>query len=209
MPTLTVLMVTEYEDAALPFIERAHRLASRLAVPFVLAVDRHAATTVAAYPRGARIVDVDSRGAGYLEAVLNDALDACDTEYVFRIDDDEAVSGSLADWLRAWGADPAPLYAFPRAALWPDAGHRIAQVPWWPDAQARLATRELSRRSRLHEMWACEEVYVPHPIVHYSYLCHDAEWHERRRAAYAIARPDCVYPMPDDTTRVVDYDPRD
>jgi len=204
MPALTVLVVTEGAPGAWPYVDCARALAERRVIPFVLALDVHARPYLS-NPVGIYPVVVNSHGAGYLEAVLNDALDACDTEYVLRIDDDETVSAELTAWLSEWvtDPDPAPQYTFPRAALWPDYAHRIDQPPWWPDPQARLATRELSRRDRLHEPWRGEEVYVPHPIVHHTYLCHDDAWHARRKAAYAIARPDCPYPMPDEGTKVV------
>lgn len=218
MPTLTVLMVTRLEQHAWMFLEAANDLADTLDAELVIGVDHPAiergagAHVTAAAGRAvsrlaphARIVTVDSHGAGYLEACLNQALDVCTGEYVLRIDDDERVSDGLAAWLAGWaaGGGRSPLYAFPRAALWPDDGTRIDQPPWWPDAQARLATRVLSRRSYLHEMWQCEDVYVPHPILHYTYLCHDVAWHDRQRAAYARARPDCPYPMPREGLRTV------
>lgn len=214
MPTLTVLTVSTLPAYGWRFIRDARDLAQDLGAEYVLAVDlggmpaeRAESMRGLGESRGpnTRTVFVDSQGKGYLEACLNQALDQCDSEYVLRLDDDERATPILAKWLREWVrcCRPEKQYTFARAALYPDADHYVAQQPWWPDPQARLATRELSRRSYLHELWHGGEVYVPNPIEHHVYLVKTAAEHDAIRAIYATARPDAPYPMPNEQTKVV------
>lgn len=211
---LSVLVVSEGRPEAWPFIGEAEQLAVSLGAEFVLALDTHDwADTLTRDQLGAirvdsktkRVVFVDSHGAGYWAACANQGFDACRRRYVFRLDDDERASPGLVAWLREWvrHSTAADQYTFNRAALWPDADHRIDAPPWWPDPQMRLALRERCYRSTLHEPWTGEVVTVPHEIEHHTYIVHDNAWHERRRVAYAKARPDWPYPMPDDRTKVV------
>lgn len=213
-PTLTVLTVSTLPWYAWRFIRLARNIAEGLGAEHVLAADLGGMPTIRADALralgegdgpGTRTVFVDSGGAGYLEACLNQAIDRCNGEYIFRLDDDERASPALAMWLREWlgDANAEPQYTFPRAALWPDEAHWANEPEVWPDAQARLATRELSRRSYVHEQWCGDEVFVKAPIIHHSYLVKTAAEHEAIAAVYRRERPDAPYWMPNDATRTV------
>jgi len=214
MPTLTVLTVSTLPHYGWRFIRDAEMLAQTLGAECVLACDLGGMPSVRAdamrqLGEGVRphrqTEFVDSQGAGYVEACLNQAIARCNGEYILRLDDDERASPGMVEWLRAWLAspDPDPQYTFARAVLWPDETTRIDVPPFWPDPQCRLATRELSRRSQVHELWQGDETYVVHPILHYQFLVKTPAEHTAIAAVYARERPDAPYTMPTDATRTV------
>lgn len=128
---------------------------------------------------------------GYIESVLDRAVDLTSRPYVFRIDDDESLSDGLVAWLIAGAYRSAPHWKFPRAHLWRDKQHYITNPPLWPDEQTRLSTRELSYgRSSIH----CGSPFgggelCPHPLLHHKFLVKSREEREAIVKRYDAVSP--------------------
>lgn len=126
-------------------------------------------------------VEYDGRDAGCIEHVLDDALDVCKPGYVLRLDDDEACSTKLIEWLAGGEYLIADHWCFPRYNLWPDEGSFITSHALFPDLQTRLSLKDKSggrqtpHQPSPHGTGRCATV----PILHHKFLVKPIE--ERRR----------------------------
>jgi hypothetical protein len=147
-PRLSVLCVTRYEDHAKPFIRKLMQLVQlHPSAELVLGADGDDAWDVLAdwCPEAReegitlRVYNVTSRG--FIESVLDEVLAECTGDYVLRIDDDEACSPALVQWLCEERYLHGDHWKFSRAHLWPDKDHYIVDLPLWPDHQTRLSVK--------------------------------------------------------------------
>ncbi len=161
---------------------------------------------------------VHVQSLGYLESVLDEALTHCHGEYVLRLDDDETLDHTAIEWLkygeflkRLW---PGPaIWKFARFNLWKDTDHYLANPPLWPDAQTRLAPRELSGdRKPIHA--GCPHGggnWAPGAILHHSYLvksyatrCAIAEKYDRIQAGAGTSPGMLPFTRPEDAFTQLD-----
>lgn len=163
MSDLTILCISEGRDHAKPFIEQLGGDADAIGAEFLLLRDGH-----------------ELHSGGYVESVLDKALEQCETEYVFRLDDDERLPLQTVAWLASGAYRKATHWAFKRRNLWPDEKHFIFNPPLYPDLQTRLSVKEKSgRRSVIHSgsPFGTGEV-APFPIDHYKFLVRPKEERE-------------------------------
>lgn len=157
VPTLSILCVTRGEAHAWRFLQamlataKAIVSASVPEVEVVFAADGPEAERALEAPRyvGFTIARVDS--AGYMESVLDPAVERCSGDYILRIDDDERCSPAMVEWLKsgAWSSEPA--WAFATAALWGDDQHVLTMPELWPQYHTRLTVKaRAGGRSRIH-----------------------------------------------------------
>lgn len=139
MSDLSILCVTRAEPHALSFLRAMRSVAFATGAELVVAADGVDATLVLQSEFGGRVVTVKSKG--YIESVLDEAVGACATDYVLRLDDDEKCSPAMVKWIAAGSYRVADHWKFPRANLWPTAD-QVAMTPHlWPDVQTRLSVR--------------------------------------------------------------------
>jgi len=140
---LSILCVTKGESYARPFIQDMLRLAYSIGAEVVLAADGPTAMcNLRAWNTSARLVRVDSKG--YIESVLDEAVDACRGVYILRLDDDERCSPAMEKWLDEVQYTQDVHWKFPRAHFWKDLRTCIINPPLWPDHQTRLSVKEMS-----------------------------------------------------------------
>lgn len=175
-PDLTVLCVTRGEGYALPFLEDMQELAEDIGATLVVAADGNTAFN---HLEGLNPIRVHSHG--YIESVLDEALDHVATEYVLRLDDDERVSYGMYVWLLENHYRDADHWAFPRAHLWPDASRYVTSSPLWPDLQTRLSVKAKAGGRRVVHAGSPYGTgrVAPCVIEHHKFLVRPIE--ERRR----------------------------
>jgi hypothetical protein len=179
---LSILCVTRAQRRVLPLVERMLDLSFRNKEwECVLAADGKDAYSELEYlSRFARVVQVES--AGYVESVLDEAIGACQGEYILRLDDDESVSPTMVRWLDRSAFIAEPHWCFSRAWLWLDPGHFLRMEPFWPDYQTRLSLKAQSGgRSLVHQGSPYGLGHVaPTTIEHHKLLL----WSHRERLAH-------------------------
>lgn len=148
---LTILCVTRAETCILDLLRQMYHDSQTIGCEFVVAYDG-----VESFKSGysANIPSYRSlmvRSAGYIETVLDEAVESCRTNYILRLDDDESMSRPMVEWLRSMKYETAPHWKFPRAYLFRDDQTCIVNPPLWPDYQTRLSTRAMSfGRTAIH-----------------------------------------------------------
>jgi hypothetical protein len=138
-------------------------------------------------------------GFEHLEQSLAAVHAACAGDWVMRIDSDEVPSAALLNEFPALLQHPtARQWALPRRWLFPDAGHWLDEVPWWPDYQFRLVRNdsELQFSGLMH---SGPEPVLPagcayNPIYHLDCIARDAEERFRKALLYEVSRPELVAP---------------
>lgn len=147
---LSVLCVTR--GGKQPLLDRMHAMARRLGAEFVVAVDGGINVHLDRLDPGEKVLVVPVHSAGYVESVLDQAVEACAGEYVLRLDDDEAMTPAGEEWLRQGRYLAEDHWKFPRAWLWGEQGRplplgspqsmvRLANPIFWPDEQTRLSVK--------------------------------------------------------------------
>lgn len=136
---ITVLCVTRGAPRTERFLAAMEALAYILEGQFVIALD---GTTL---PRSydARVLLVRSKG--YFGSVLNEAVEACDGDYILRIDDDERPSPAMVEWLSDemnWCSSDN--WSFPRQCFWQNEQQYLVTPPWYPDYQTRFSVKSKS-----------------------------------------------------------------
>lgn len=135
--SLTVLTVSKLDQCAIRFIKAMETLGSQ----FVIAADgEQAFHSASELDVEATVVKVHSKG--YIESVLDQALEACNGDYVLRLDDDELVSEAMANWLQNREWERRDHWEFPRIHLWGDGVLLTPQL--FPDHQTRLSIKSKS-----------------------------------------------------------------
>jgi len=174
---LSILCVTKGEPFAQPYLAQLGAEAGLLGAQLVIIQDNGKTGAIEPAPR-AIIASVTSRG--YIESVLDQALEYCTEDYVLRIDDDEAMSPAMFQWVQSGRFQTADHWKFPRYHLWGDERHYLNQPNLFPDHQTRLSVRELAgHRTSIH----AGSPYgggttAPVALLHYKFLCKSRE--ERR-----------------------------
>lgn len=193
-PYLTVLCITRAEPFARPFLEALVELADGLEAECVIAADGYDAIERLVdwqiRPPGA-IYGVESRG--YVESVLDYALQTTTGRYVLRVDDDERVNEPMAEWLRGRWYARAPHWSFRRLNLFVSEKHALDTALLWPDPQTRLSHRELAGgRYKIHVAsphglgeWAP----LPAAIEHHKFLVKPLEERRAIAARYEELQP--------------------
>ncbi len=140
--TLSILCVTNGEPHAGQFLLRMSRLARLLNAEFVIGLDGPAKK--AGFNMWCtKSVKLPAHEVPLQEMVSDVAVKACTGDYLLRLDDDEAVSPALQDWLSLHGYEGGQLFSFPRVYLYPDQDHILMNEGMYPDLQTRLGKREL------------------------------------------------------------------
>jgi hypothetical protein len=188
-PFLTVLCVTKAEPHAEPFVAAMLKLAQACDAELVVAADGFDAfETVLSWDDvadEAELVAVHSKG--FLESVLDYALESVRGDWVLRLDDDERVNAPLGAWLQERAFVRSPVWSFRRLNLWGDADHALCDKTGllWPDPQTRLTDRALAGgRKAIHAASPHGQgVWAPQPcaLEHHKFLVKSLE--ERRAIA--------------------------
>jgi len=121
------------------------RLSSQLNAQFVVAADGDPARDTlkqVTWHRVPMVAAVQSKG--YLESVLDQALQFCDGQYILRLDDDERASQAMISWLQGEEYKHNPHWKFPRAHLWGDTRRVLLTPQLWPDHQTRMSIRSMA-----------------------------------------------------------------
>jgi hypothetical protein len=149
-PKLSILCVTKAEHHAPSFLSALEILVGELHAQLIVAADGVRAEEWLVHIWGKSIVKrVDS--GGYIESVLDQALDFCEGEQVLRLDDDERCSPAMIRWLQHGSYENANHWKFPRIHLWGDTHHALVTRELWPDHQTRLSSKRFaSGRSDIH-----------------------------------------------------------
>lgn len=194
MSDLTILCVTKCEPYAEPFIRHMADVADQLDASFVLAVDGWPPYWLCEKSGNTPVIDllIEVQSHGYIESVLDQAIDACPDGYILRLDDDEKASPELISFLDRMEYQEAPHWAFPRRHLWLDEEHFILNHPLWPDLQTRLSVKSMAGgRTTIH-------VGSPHgtgrvaddtPIDHHKFLVRSRDERERLLERYEAMQP--------------------
>lgn len=163
-----------------------------IADEIVVAVDSRASPAdLAAYSRVAnRLLRFTF---SYFERHLSWLHAQCTGDWIFRIDGDEVPSQRLLAQLPEIIASKRALqYWFTRRWLFPDAGHWLDEVPWYPDFQCRLVRNDATLRFRGTRHSSAEPLfprrYMDLPIYHLDVVIHDQE---TRRAKIEYHRELC------------------
>jgi hypothetical protein len=151
-PRLSILCITRAEPHAPYFLAALASLAHRLSAQLVLGTDGVEAYRVlhhSADVDDADLIRVESRGC--LEDVHDQVLNACDGAYVLRLDDDEAATPAMQQWLERRDYEAHDHWKFARAHLWGGPDEFIVSNQLWPDHQTRLSVRaKAGGRTAIH-----------------------------------------------------------
>ena len=185
---LAILTVTRGGWDADPFLRDLESAARCLGARLVVAHDGDwklpTPVRLAEHRDEATIISVKSKG--YIESVLDEAVEACPEGYILRLDDDERIGAGMFKWLVAGGYRSADHWKFPRAHLWGSEGHFLFTPPLWPDWQTRLSIKAKSgHRRTVHAgspYGGGEE--CPHYIEHHKFLVKDRAERERIAGVY-------------------------
>lgn len=171
---LTLLCISEGRDHAGPFLTQMEEAAETAGANLLILDDGS-----------------DVHSGGYLESVLDQAIERCRTEYVLRLDDDEALPSETVAWLRDGRYRTADHWAFKRRNLWPDAEHYISNPPLWPDLQTRLSVKaKAGSRPDIHSGSPFGTGTVaPVPIDHHKFLVRSREEREALVQRYDNVAP--------------------
>lgn len=112
-------------------------------------------------------------------------------DWVLQLDGDEVPSPALLRDLRRLTADRENVaFRLVRLWVWPDAEHVLAQRPWWPDSQVRLARTHEGAVHHSGRMHVGPRVLGPwhdveHTLLHLDLVETDRAARERKVAVYA------------------------
>lgn len=139
---LSILCVTRAEHYAFHFLAYMHFLARQLQAQLVIVADGDEALACLQGQFNCTLGVVHSQG--YIESVLDQALQHCQGDYVLRLDDDEMCSPAMERWLERESYLAAPHWKFPRQHVWPDLGTCLVTPHLWPDHQTRLSVKAMA-----------------------------------------------------------------
>ena len=152
MKLLSILTVTKAESYTPLFLKKMRELAIAANSELVIAGDGpEAMNTLRAWGLGEEEVLVSVSSKGFIESVLDQAVNCCGGKYILRIDDDELVSPEMFRWIVNEEFTAADHWKFARAHLWQRQSLYITNPPLWPDHQTRLSIRKKSgNRTFIH-----------------------------------------------------------
>jgi hypothetical protein len=117
----------------------------------------------------------------------------CRGDWILRIDGDEVASPRLVELLPRLLTERVHQYLLPRRWLFPDAGHWLNELPWWPDYQVRLVRNDgLLRFPGLDHTSAVPvrpARYLEEPLYHFALLGSSQEERRGKAAWYESRRP--------------------
>ena len=163
--TISICCLTECKPFTDRFLLDMKSIAKELNAEFVLGAD---GCEELARKYTDKVIPVKSKG--YLESVLQEVLDFCTGDYVFRLDDDERVSNSLLEWFHTTELS-SPTYSFRRFELYGDENHYLTHHLVHPSMSPRLTTKELAIcKDMIHGHFVEYGTVVEQPILHYKFL---------------------------------------
>lgn len=168
--SISVLVVTRGEPHTPRFLAHAGHVAQFLGAEFVLGCDR-----CEVHMPSVKVVQLDASACPMIEAVLEQAVDACDGDWILRLDDDETVSWAMLGYLLSCDHTRYEAIGFPRANLWGDEAHLLVDSEFWPDVQMRFSKRQYAVRRTLHEGPAKCDAIAPAMILHHNLLVRGRE----------------------------------
>lgn len=139
-PDLTFICITKAEVFAYPYLRSLKSVKDALGANLLIGIDN---SEIPEYIEEYADQIVFLRSAGYIESVLDEVIKEVQTEYVFRIDDDERLSASLFDWLESGEYRSENIFSFIRCNMWTPHSF-ITESPLFPDCQTRLTKKDLS-----------------------------------------------------------------
>lgn len=143
MRLLSILTVTKAEAYVIPFLREMKNVAEQANAEFVVAGDGpEAMKKLRGWGLGDEEVLVSVASKGYIESILDQALNCCGGRYILRIDDDEFMSSEMQRWVVDESYTEADHWKFARAHLWGNRKQYIDAAPLWPDHQTRLSVRK-------------------------------------------------------------------
>jgi len=118
----------------------------------------------------------------------------CTGEWLLSIDGDEVPGAALVDALPALvAARDVQQYHLPRRWLYPDPGRWLAELPWWPDFQLRLARNDatLAVRGGTHAgiVPVLPSRHVDLPLYHLDLVLRSASERAAKAADYEAQHP--------------------
>lgn len=119
----------------------------------------------------------------------------CSGRWLLMVDGDEVPSPALVERVPSLVADPDVLqYRLARRWVWPDPGHWLAEVPWWPDFQPRLVRNEpalLRFGAQPHRslLGLHPADHVLEPLYHLDTVLRSPAERRRKARAYEAADP--------------------
>lgn len=172
-PDLSLLCVTRADACVRPLLAEMYADAQALGAEFVLVADGDDAArllTVQGLPVAATV-----NAWGYLESILDDAIDHCHGTYILRLDDDESIDDAFTSWLAVQAYHTSPVWRFPRRHLWQSPNRYIVSPPLWPDYQTRLTISAFAGGRRIvHDASPFGPgVTAPVAIDHFKFLIRD------------------------------------
>lgn len=142
--SLTILCVTRVEPCVIGLLRRMYYNSQTIGCEFAIAYDGIESFKIGHLANIPSTRSIMVQSAGYIETVLDEAVESCRTNYILRLDDDESMSSQMVEWLRSMEYESAPHWKFSRAHLFRDDETCIVNPPLWPDHQTRLSTRAMS-----------------------------------------------------------------
>ncbi len=193
---LSIVCVTNDDGRqAGSFVSRMNKLARALDAEIVLGLDGDKAQQSDMGKLADMAIDLPAHDVPLQEKVLDIAIEACSGAYVLRLDDDEAVSLALEDWLATGAYQNGRLYAFPRVYMYPDEQHVLANEGMYPDLQTRLGLKSL--------MFGVNSIHagnpngpglvVPYALDHHKLLVKSYEERKQIADRYEAIRPGAGY----------------
>ena len=176
---------------ALPFIDEMRDAAKYMGAEFVLVRD-----------------GIDVHSAGYIESILDEAVEWTHGDYIMRLDDAEKFSSAAVLWLKQEEYRNYHAWAFPRPALWPDVKTTLVGWPGFklfPDFQLRLATRDVKWPNKIHSTPKVLVQLAPVMIEHHAFLCKTYAERQALTAEYETIKTGKLF-RPEDANKIMPED---
>lgn len=136
MPTLGMLIVSEHAPLLQSAIEWGRKIGVFDQIVAVADADAEEAVADVAFRHADKHAVMSVK---HQERVMNPTIALVDTDWIFRLDDDERMGEWFVNDVRGLiERDEADVYESTRCWLWPDSRHFISNQHWYPDLQMRL-----------------------------------------------------------------------
>lgn len=201
---LSIICVTQAAPEVRPILGEIVNVAHLLGAELILGGDGAQALTWADYNR---VAAMPVKGA-MVEEMIDPVIDATTGDYILRLDDDESCSPGLVNWLKNKEFTRRDSWFFSRYHLWPDENYALADQPYFPDFQVRLAVRRQSKRPvKIHAAHAYNAYRAPALafLRHHVFLVKTREQRQTVTAHYETIRTGKLF-RPEDVNVVLPYD---